>query len=68
MARIGNEHDGKTTAQVAINWVIQKGALPIPGAKNARQAGQNLGAVGWQLTHDEMLLLEEMSKDLQRSG
>jgi aryl-alcohol dehydrogenase-like predicted oxidoreductase len=68
MARIGNEHNGKTTAQVAINWVIQKGALPIPGAKNARQAGQNLGAVGWQLTHDEMLLLEEMSKDLQRSG
>lgn len=68
MARIGNEHEGKSNAQVAINWVIQKGALPIPGAKDARQAGQNLGATGWQLTKDEVLLLEEMSKDLQRSG
>ncbi len=68
MARIGNENGGKTTAQVALNWVIQKGALPIPGAKNAHQAAQNLGATGWHLNPDEMSLLEDLSKDLQRSG
>ena len=68
MARIGNEHEGKNTSQVALNWVIQKGALPIPGAKNANQAAQNLGATGWQLKADEMDLLEDLSKNLQRSG
>ena len=34
MKRIGSDHAGKTPAQVALNWVICKGALPIPGAKN----------------------------------
>jgi len=68
MARIGNEHEGKSTAQVALNWVIQKGALPIPGAKDARQAAQNIGAVGWQLKPEEIALLEDLSKRLQRSG
>ena len=33
LKKIGAEHDGKTPAQVALNWVICKGALPIPGAK-----------------------------------
>jgi len=68
MARIGNEHEGKSTAQVALNWVIQKGALPIPGAKDGNQAAQNIGAVGWQLKPDEIALLEDLSKQLQRSG
>ncbi len=68
MARIGNEHEGRSTAQVALNWVIQKGVLPIPGAKDAQQVMKNLGAVGWKLSADEMLLLEELSKGLQRSG
>jgi pyridoxine 4-dehydrogenase len=32
------QNHGKTVSQVALNWVICKGALPIPGAKNAKQA------------------------------
>lgn len=68
MARIGNEHEGKTTAQVALNWVIQKQALPIPGAKDANQAEQNLEAVGWKLNADEMTVLDEMSVEFQKSG
>lgn len=67
MMRIGNEHEGKTAGQVALNWVIQKGALPIPGAKNASQAAQNLGALGWQLKPDDMELLDELSKSVQKS-
>ena len=46
---------------MAINWCIQKGALPIPGVKNAAQAVQNLGAIGWQLDAEEMALLDEVS-------
>lgn len=61
MARIGNDHEGRTIAQVALNWVIQKGALPIPGAKDAEQAAQNLGAIGWKLSPDEMAMLDEIT-------
>ena len=51
---IGEAHGGKTPAQVALNWLICKGAVPIPGAKNARQAEQNAGALGWRLTEEEV--------------
>jgi aryl-alcohol dehydrogenase-like predicted oxidoreductase len=43
--------DGDRTAQVAINWTICKGALPIPGAKNARQAKEAAGVDDSTLTY-----------------
>ncbi len=61
MIRIGNDTDGRSAGQVALNWCIQKGTLPIPGVKNATQAVQNLGAIGWQLKQDDVALLDEMS-------
>ncbi|KAK6155517.1 hypothetical protein DH2020_009765 [Rehmannia glutinosa] len=48
----------KTISQVAINWCISKGTIPIPGVKSIKQAEENLGALGWQLNSDEMLQLE----------
>jgi aryl-alcohol dehydrogenase-like predicted oxidoreductase len=54
MEEIGSAHGGKTAGQVALNWVIAKGAIPIPGAKNARQAEENVGALGWRLTETEI--------------
>lgn len=48
LRRIGREN-GKEPSQVALNWLVAKGAMPIPGAKNARQAEQNAGAVGWEM-------------------
>jgi aryl-alcohol dehydrogenase-like predicted oxidoreductase len=50
---IGAAHGGKTPAQVALNWLMCQGALPIPGAKNADQATANAGALGWQLSEEE---------------
>lgn len=61
---MGEARDGKTPAQVALNWVVAKGAVPIPGAKNARQAQENLGALGWQLTQDEIAILDQASADI----
>jgi len=61
MREIGEAHGGKTPAQVALNWTICKGTLPIPGAKNANQARQNAGAVGWSLTTDEVARLDELA-------
>jgi aryl-alcohol dehydrogenase-like predicted oxidoreductase len=54
----------KTPAQVALNWTICKGALPIPGAKNAAQARENAGALGWRLGADEVALLDATSASL----
>ncbi|MEM9947931.1 MAG: aldo/keto reductase [Cyanobacteria bacterium P01_D01_bin.36] len=51
----------KTMAQVAINWCICKGAIPIPGAKNLAQAKQNTGALGWHLTEGEVTELDKAS-------
>ncbi|KAL2550827.1 Pyridoxal reductase [Forsythia ovata] len=48
----------KTIPQVAINWCICKGTIPIPGVKSIKQAEENLGALGWKLTSDELLQLE----------
>ncbi|MEN9208264.1 MAG: aldo/keto reductase [Gloeomargarita sp. GMQP_bins_120] len=60
LREIGQQY-GKTPAQVALNWVICKGALPIPGAKNARQAQENAGALGWRLSDDDVRALDQAS-------
>jgi aryl-alcohol dehydrogenase-like predicted oxidoreductase len=61
MTEIGQDHGNKTPGQVALNWVIYKGALPIPGAKNASQASQNAAATGWRLTPEQVRALDEAS-------
>jgi aryl-alcohol dehydrogenase-like predicted oxidoreductase len=61
MTEIGQGHGGKIPAQVALNWLICKGALPIPGAKTGKQAEQNAGALGWRLTAEEVKALDDAS-------
>ncbi|USR91954.1 aldo/keto reductase [Phormidium yuhuli AB48] len=53
----------KTPAQVALNWLIgQGGVIPIPGAKNGKQAQDNAGALGWQLSSEDWIRLEQASR------
>jgi aryl-alcohol dehydrogenase-like predicted oxidoreductase len=66
LRRIGARHGERTPAQVALNWIIGKGAVPIPGAKNAAQAMQNAGALGWQLAADDVAALDAVAKYGQR--
>jgi aryl-alcohol dehydrogenase-like predicted oxidoreductase len=61
MTEIGQDHGGKSIAQVALNWCICKGTLPIPGAKTAQQAQQNAGALGWRLNKEQIAALDEAS-------
>lgn len=49
----------KTSSQVAINWCICKGMIPIPGAKTVGQAKDNLGALGWKLNIGEITELDQ---------
>ena len=54
---------GKTVPQVAINWLLQRPTVSsvIIGARNEEQLRQNLGAVGWVLTADQVAALDAAS-------
>ena len=64
LQEVGQSH-GKTVSQVALNWVICKGALPIPGAKNAKQAEENAGGAGWRMTAEEVNKLDEVTDGIR---
>lgn len=57
------EETGRTVPQVALNWLTQRPTVSsvIIGARNEEQLRQNLGAVGWALTLDQMRALDEAS-------
>jgi aryl-alcohol dehydrogenase-like predicted oxidoreductase len=67
LKKIGADHAGKTPAQVALNWVMCKGAIPIPGVKNLNQAEQNAGCLGWRLTDEDVHRLDEISNQVVRN-
>jgi len=54
---------GKTVAQIAINWVLQRPSVAtvIIGARDEAQLRQNLGATGWNLTPAQVARLEVAS-------
>lgn len=53
----------KTVPQVALNWLLQRPTVStvIIGARNEEQLRQNLGAVGWNLTPDQVAQLDSAS-------
>ena len=57
MEVIAKNHD-KTVAQVALNYIICKGAIPIPGSRTVAQLEDNVGAMGWRLSDTEVAMLE----------
>ncbi|MCG8362764.1 MAG: aldo/keto reductase [Pseudanabaenales cyanobacterium] len=57
---------GKTMAQIALNWCMCKGAMPIPGAKTVEQAQQNIGTLGWRLSEAEVYELDRAAQKTDR--
>jgi aryl-alcohol dehydrogenase-like predicted oxidoreductase len=57
------EEVGKTVPQVALNWLLQRPTVAsvIIGARDEAQLRDNLGAVGWRLTAEQMRRLDEAS-------
>lgn len=57
------QETGKTIPQIAINWLLQRPTVSsvIIGARNEQQLRDNLGAVGWMLTPDQMARLSMAS-------
>jgi len=66
MRRIGEGYGGKSPAQVALNWIMCKGAVPIPGAKNGSQARENAGSMGWRLSDESVEELDAASARAER--
>jgi len=54
---------GRSVPQIALNWVLQRPTVStvIIGARNETQLKDNLGAVGWALTPEQMRRLDEAS-------
>jgi aryl-alcohol dehydrogenase-like predicted oxidoreductase len=54
---------GKTIPQIALNWLLQRPTVStvVIGARNEEQLRQNLGAVGWSLTPEQMQRLDRAS-------
>ena len=59
LRKIGEGY-GKSPSQVALRWLIEnEQVLPIPGAKNSRQAAENAGALSFSLTREEFEMLSQ---------
>jgi aryl-alcohol dehydrogenase-like predicted oxidoreductase len=54
---------GKTVPQIALNWLLQRPTVStlVIGARNEEQLRDNLGAVGWNLTPEQMVRLDSVS-------
>ena len=54
---------GKSVPQIALNWLLQRPTVAnvIVGARNEEQLRQNLGAVGWNLTSEQIAKLDAAS-------
>ena len=59
LRQIGERYS-KTPSQVALRWLIENPiVLPIPGAKNGKQAMDNVGALTFSLTPEEVESLSQ---------
>ncbi len=54
---------GKSVTQVALNWLLGRSSVAsvIVGARNEEQLRQNLGAVGWDLSREQVAKLDSAS-------
>ena len=50
-----------TTTQVALNYIVAKGGVPLAEVNSPKQAQEVIGCLGWTLTDDEVSLLESAS-------
>nr|MDQ3231760.1 aldo/keto reductase [Pseudobdellovibrionaceae bacterium] len=59
---IAQERD-KSIPQVALNWILRRPTVAniVVGARNEEQLKQNLGALGWALSADEVARLDAAS-------
>ena len=62
LKQVAAEH-GKTQAQVALKWLLQKDMIVIPKASSTSHLRDNLDLFDWQLGDEEMALLDGVGSD-----
>jgi len=61
--RLGEPSRGREIVVAALRWLLeQEGVLPIPGAKNPRQASENAGALSFSMTREELETISEAAR------
>jgi diketogulonate reductase-like aldo/keto reductase len=60
---ISRKHGGKTPAQIALNWLVNKSKMvfPIPRASRPERVMENMGTVGWNLDSGDLIKLEQLA-------
>lgn len=55
---------GKSVSQIAINWLLQQDTVSnvVIGARNEKQLVENIGAVGWSLSEEDLAALDAVSR------
>src|SRR6201996_9573228 len=58
------EETGKTVAQISLNWLLSRPTVAniVIGARTEEQLKQNLGAIGWSLTEEQIGRLDKASR------
>jgi diketogulonate reductase-like aldo/keto reductase len=60
---ISRKHNGKTPAQISLNWLVNKSKVvfPIPRASKPERVMENTGAVRWNLDSDDLIKLDQVA-------
>ena len=61
LASIGQKY-GKSAAQVALRWLIQRGIVAIPKSSHIERMKQNIDVFDFSLTNDDMAQIETMNQ------
>jgi diketogulonate reductase-like aldo/keto reductase len=59
LGKIGAKY-GKTGAQVALRWLVEKGAIVIPRAKQEQHLREDLETVAWSLEPEDVTVLDNL--------
>jgi len=59
---VSSKYGGKTPAQIALNWLINKSEIifPIPRASRPERIVENIGATGWNLDSHDFEILDDL--------
>eukprot|EP00928_Gymnodinium_smaydae_P082062 TRINITY_DN65491_c0_g1_i1.p1 TRINITY_DN65491_c0_g1~~TRINITY_DN65491_c0_g1_i1.p1 ORF type:complete len:416 (-),score=109.75 TRINITY_DN65491_c0_g1_i1:35-1282(-) len=63
-----SERCGRSVTQVALNWCIARGTVPIPGAKTMEQAEENGAAADWRLDDVDEERLSHLARRIAREA
>lgn len=69
LKKIGEAHDGATSAQVTIAWLLAQAPdiIPLPGSKQIKYIEENLGALNFNLSGDEVKKIRALVDDIEKN-